>query len=259
MSLLAGGLAAALLRQPSSTAGATAERVSHSQLAPCLSPLDPCRANAARFTNNDMCRLTEQVWGWWRAVQAAAACCRRVAPGPCCPRCPPLFPAVLRGSSSPVPPPPCQVIFTDPYYSAQHNRHTTPQLDGEVAALHADVEARVAASELKVCPTPAALGCGRRLGGGWAAGGGAGGPDPGAFPCALPGSPFCSRPGQVHAAAAGAGARRPAHWVHHGHRCARRLVVLPCASPRTHTPTSRPVARFLGGQPASHRATLSTH
>ncbi|KAL4457683.1 hypothetical protein ABPG75_012548 [Micractinium tetrahymenae] len=42
-----------------------------------------------------------------------------------------------------------QVIFTDPYYAAQHNRHTAPQLDGDVAELHADVAARVAASKLK--------------------------------------------------------------------------------------------------------------
>ncbi len=46
-----------------------------------------------------------------------------------------------------------QVIFTDPYYAAQHNRHTSPQLDADVAQLHADVAARVAASRLKV------LGC----------------------------------------------------------------------------------------------------
>ena len=44
-----------------------------------------------------------------------------------------------------------QVIFTDPYFQAEHNRHTTPQLNADVAALRADVAARVAASKLKVC------------------------------------------------------------------------------------------------------------
>ena len=53
--------------------------------------------------------------------------------------------------------PPCQVIFTDPYYAAEHNRHTSPQLDADVAALHADVAARVAASQLKVGAPAAAL------------------------------------------------------------------------------------------------------
>lgn len=42
-----------------------------------------------------------------------------------------------------------QVIFTDPYHPAAHNRHTAPQLNAEVAALHADVPARVAAAQLK--------------------------------------------------------------------------------------------------------------
>ena len=52
--------------------------------------------------------------------------------------------------AAPPPPPSLQVIFTDPYHPAQHNWHTTPQLDGDVAALRADVAARVAASQLKV-------------------------------------------------------------------------------------------------------------
>ncbi|PRW55925.1 translation initiation factor fusion with methylthioribose kinase [Chlorella sorokiniana] len=64
-------------------------------------PSDQFKANATRFSNVEMCRLTEQV------------------------------------------------IFTDPYYAAQYNRHTSPQLDAEVAELHADVAARVAATKLK--------------------------------------------------------------------------------------------------------------
>ena len=42
-----------------------------------------------------------------------------------------------------------QVIFTDPYYQAPMNRHTTPQLDNYVAAIHADQKLKIAASELK--------------------------------------------------------------------------------------------------------------
>ncbi|CAK0750881.1 hypothetical protein CVIRNUC_002025 [Coccomyxa viridis] len=42
-----------------------------------------------------------------------------------------------------------QVIFTDPYYSAPVNRHTTPQLDSLAAQFQADVPAKVAATALK--------------------------------------------------------------------------------------------------------------
>jgi hypothetical protein len=52
-----------------------------------------------------------------------------------------------------------QVIFTDPYYAAPHNRHTSPQLDADVAALRADVAARAAAAELKVGQTSTFLDC----------------------------------------------------------------------------------------------------
>ncbi|EFN58562.1 hypothetical protein CHLNCDRAFT_140697 [Chlorella variabilis] len=64
-------------------------------------PSDEFRANIGRFTNVEMCRLTEQV------------------------------------------------VFTDPYYPSEHNRHTSPQLNADVAALRADVAARVAAAKLK--------------------------------------------------------------------------------------------------------------
>ena len=43
-----------------------------------------------------------------------------------------------------------QVIFTDPYYTAPVNRHTSPQLDAIVAALQQDDEAKAAATRLKV-------------------------------------------------------------------------------------------------------------
>jgi 5-methylthioribose kinase len=42
-----------------------------------------------------------------------------------------------------------QVIFTDPYYEAQHNRHTSPELDADAAALRADAPAKAAAAALK--------------------------------------------------------------------------------------------------------------
>jgi hypothetical protein len=42
-----------------------------------------------------------------------------------------------------------QVVFTDPYHASLHNRHTSPQLDSEAAALRADVPARCAAAALK--------------------------------------------------------------------------------------------------------------
>lgn len=51
-----------------------------------------------------------------------------------------------------------QVIFSDPYYQAQYNRHTSPQLDDEVVELQADVSARVAAAQLKVCGTGRGVG-----------------------------------------------------------------------------------------------------
>jgi len=42
-----------------------------------------------------------------------------------------------------------QVIFTDPYYSAPVNRHTSPQLDDLAAKFQSDVQAKVAATALK--------------------------------------------------------------------------------------------------------------
>lgn len=42
-----------------------------------------------------------------------------------------------------------QVIFTDPYFDAKLNRHTTPQLDNEAKALQLNVEAKAAAARLK--------------------------------------------------------------------------------------------------------------
>jgi 5-methylthioribose kinase len=59
------------------------------------------RAQADRFTNAEMCALTEQV------------------------------------------------IFTDPYYDAPHNRHTSPQLDELAAALKADTDMKRAAALAK--------------------------------------------------------------------------------------------------------------
>ncbi len=43
-----------------------------------------------------------------------------------------------------------QLVFTDPYYEAAMNRHTSPQLDGMVAELRADVDLKVAAQQLKL-------------------------------------------------------------------------------------------------------------
>ena len=42
-----------------------------------------------------------------------------------------------------------QVIFTDPMYAASGNRHTSPQLDAEVAALHSDDDLKLAVFHLK--------------------------------------------------------------------------------------------------------------
>jgi 5-methylthioribose kinase len=41
------------------------------------------------------------------------------------------------------------LVFTDPYYGAKRNRHTTPQLDGIVAELRSDRDLKVAAQRLK--------------------------------------------------------------------------------------------------------------
>lgn len=43
-----------------------------------------------------------------------------------------------------------QVIFTDPYYEAPVNSHTSPQLDALAEQFRADAEAKVAATRLKV-------------------------------------------------------------------------------------------------------------
>jgi 5-methylthioribose kinase len=43
-----------------------------------------------------------------------------------------------------------QLVFTDPYYDAPMNRHTSPQLDGLVARLRADVDLKVAAQQMKL-------------------------------------------------------------------------------------------------------------
>jgi len=42
-----------------------------------------------------------------------------------------------------------QVIFTDPYFAAEFNRHTSPQLDAEAVALRDDADAKAAAARLK--------------------------------------------------------------------------------------------------------------
>ena len=42
-----------------------------------------------------------------------------------------------------------QVIFTDPYFAAQFNKHTSPQLDAEAEALYKDAEAKAAVARLK--------------------------------------------------------------------------------------------------------------
>ena len=44
-----------------------------------------------------------------------------------------------------------QVIFTDPYYDAPVNKHSSPKLDRLVHALRTDTEAKVVVSDLKVC------------------------------------------------------------------------------------------------------------
>jgi 5-methylthioribose kinase len=41
------------------------------------------------------------------------------------------------------------LVFTDPYFAAPLNRHTSPELDGLVAELRADVDLKVAAQHLK--------------------------------------------------------------------------------------------------------------
>ncbi len=41
------------------------------------------------------------------------------------------------------------LVFTDPYYAAELNRHTSPQLDGYVAELRADQDLKVQAQHLK--------------------------------------------------------------------------------------------------------------
>ena len=43
-----------------------------------------------------------------------------------------------------------QLVFTDPYYAAAMNRHTSPQLDAIAAELRADVDLKVAAQQLKL-------------------------------------------------------------------------------------------------------------
>jgi 5-methylthioribose kinase len=42
------------------------------------------------------------------------------------------------------------LVFTDPYWAAPLNRHTSPELDGLVAELRADVDLKIAAQELKL-------------------------------------------------------------------------------------------------------------
>jgi 5-methylthioribose kinase len=42
------------------------------------------------------------------------------------------------------------LVFTDPYFAAPLNRHTSPELDGIVAELRADVDLKVAAQHLKL-------------------------------------------------------------------------------------------------------------
>jgi 5-methylthioribose kinase len=52
-----------------------------------------------------------------------------------------------------------QVVFTDPYYDAPTNRHTSPQLDEPVAALRRDpaVKAAAIAAKAKFCQSREAL------------------------------------------------------------------------------------------------------
>lgn len=64
-------------------------------------PSDAFRAQVAKFSNPEMCKLTEQV------------------------------------------------IFTDPYYPAEFNRHTSPQLDADAQSLWGDAQAKAAAARLK--------------------------------------------------------------------------------------------------------------
>lgn len=42
------------------------------------------------------------------------------------------------------------LVFTDPYWAAPLNRHTSPELDGLVAELRADVDLKIAAQQLKL-------------------------------------------------------------------------------------------------------------
>ena len=42
-----------------------------------------------------------------------------------------------------------QVIFTDPYYKAPMNRHTTPQLDSTIDAIQSNVTLKAAAGVMK--------------------------------------------------------------------------------------------------------------
>ncbi|RWJ80411.1 MAG: S-methyl-5-thioribose kinase, partial [Mesorhizobium sp.] len=41
------------------------------------------------------------------------------------------------------------LVFSDPYFDAKMNRHTSPQLDGIVAELRADRDLKVEAQRLK--------------------------------------------------------------------------------------------------------------
>jgi 5-methylthioribose kinase len=45
--------------------------------------------------------------------------------------------------------PSLQVMFTDPYFAAPHNRHTSPQLDEFARSLHVDADAKRAALDAK--------------------------------------------------------------------------------------------------------------
>lgn len=51
------------------------------------------------------------------------------------------------------------MIFTDPYFKAPHNRHTSPQLDDLATALYSDAEAKSAAllAKSKFCQERQAL------------------------------------------------------------------------------------------------------
>ena len=52
-----------------------------------------------------------------------------------------------------------QVIFTDPYYDAPVNRHTSPQLDDLAAAFRADAQAKAAITALKAGLSLAPVAC----------------------------------------------------------------------------------------------------